>query len=437
QQTLAVFDDTVGESLPPFLQRNARIMEEAARHRQELANHVSRPLWKVLLEREECDVQSIPEVPPISLTPLERARRRRNETRYTDTYLWHSTVDVVLLRQLRKDLNFLNPHKLRSTPYLRHLSGDRYAVIRRFLKMLHAQNPLYNREHARHLSEKVKHRRREMHLFHVELKTRRDCLRMLREVRARRREGDVDKLSDYVESIMSRYIEQKTHRTLPWKWEFLNDVYNILALAYLDRCTLPSNVDFLEPQNRYLLYLLRPERVRDMSVTFGGTNIYLEIDREEKAHSRINQKLEQLEDRLRHSRYAIERAYLLFEIARCHFKKARYDKCLMMSRKAFNEARSCNSLVWRFNSIFLVCQVHALLNSFERLKESLAKASQLAQDLRAMHLVAFIGICINVNDYDLAMRRIRQSETYVRRSRIKSAAASVSSLTSDTTITGD
>ncbi|XP_070144569.1 outer dynein arm-docking complex subunit 4 isoform X2 [Drosophila kikkawai] len=286
--------------------------------------------------------------------------------------------------------------------------------------MIHAKNPLYHRHHARHLSEKEWRRRREMHLFHVEYQTRRDCLRMLREVRDRRRAGNLEKLSDYVEDIMSSHIQLKTWRTLPWKWEFLNDVYNILALAHLDRCALPRNVDFLEPQNRYLLYLLRPERYRDMAMTFGGPNMYLEMAREERVHSRINQKLEQLEDRLRHSRFAIERAYLLFEIARCHFKEARYDKCLEISRKAFNVARSCNSLVWRFNSVFLVCQVHALLNRFERLKESLAKASQLAQDLRALHLVAFISICINVNNYDLAMRRMRQSEPQVRRSRNRS-----------------
>lgn len=56
-----------------------------------------------------------------------------------------------------------------------------------------------------------------------------------------------------------------------------------------------------------------------------------------------SQKLEQLEDRLRHSRFPIERAYLLFEIARCHFKEARFDKCMVISRKAFNGGPSLRS----------------------------------------------------------------------------------------------
>jgi len=126
-----------------------------------------------------------------------------------------------------------------------------------------------------------------MHLFHKQYQTRRDCMRMLQEVHRFRREGDVDRLSDYVEHIMSGFIGLKTQRTLPWKWELLNDVYNTVAMAYCDRCSVPANVDFLEPENRPVLYLLRSEKLRDISVRLGGPNIYLEIQREEERHSRI------------------------------------------------------------------------------------------------------------------------------------------------------
>lgn len=96
-------------------------------------------------------------------------------------------------------------------------------------------------------------------------------------------------------------------------------------------------------------------------------------------------------------------------------------------------------MVWRFNSIFLVSQVHAVLNRFERLKESLAKASQLAMELKAPQLVAYIAICINVNDYDLAIRRMRQSDVHVRKSRRSpmGGLASRTSLVSATTLSGE
>ncbi|XP_017112673.1 uncharacterized protein LOC108136186 [Drosophila elegans] len=436
QKILGVFDDTLGESLRPFMQQHCDVLGEVARRRKELAAQVPRPLWKEMRERGQCDVQSVLVKAPEQLTPLEKARRRLSERLYNYNYMGRSADDVALLRHLRSDRNFLDPLRLMTTPPLRQLSEEQYTIVRRFMKMMHARNPLYNRlytmqRHGRIGEQERRQRLREMHLFHVQYRTRRDCLRMLHELHRRRREGlDPEGLSDYVERTMSVHFELKTQRTLPWKWEFLNDVYNTLALAYCDRCTVPDNVDFLEAQNRHILYQFRSEEVRDMTVSVGGSNIYLEIDREKERHSRINQKLEHLGNRLRHSRYPIERSYLLFEIARCHFKGSRFDKCLMVVQKAFNEARRCNSLIWRFNCVFLGCQVHAVLNRFEKLKESLAKARQLASDLKSPKLVAFIAICINVNNYELQIRRLRQSDMSVRKSRKRSPISTATPMSS-------
>jgi len=70
--------------------------------------------------------------------------------------------------------------------------------------------------------------------------------------------------------------------------------------------------------------------------------------------------------------------------------------------------------------------VHAVLNRFERLKETLAKASQLASDLKAPKLVAYIGICINVNNYELAKRKMRQTEITIRKVRKRSPVSTTS-----------
>ncbi|XP_037725486.1 uncharacterized protein LOC119557021 [Drosophila subpulchrella] len=435
EKTLDVFEDTLGESLRPFMHQHSGVLEEVSRRQKKLSAHHSSPPWKTLRDGRQCDVQSVHVREPVHWTPLEKARQRANQSLYNHNYMGRNAVDIALLRQLRSDRNFLDPLRIWTTPSMRQLSEGQYAIIRRFMKMLQARNPLYNRRYVRQrkgaICEQERQRRKEMHLFHKQYQTRRDCMRMLQEVHRFRREGDVDRLSDYVEHIMSGFIGLKTQRTLPWKWELLNDVYNTVAMAYCDRCSVPANVDFLEPENRPVLYLLRSEKLRDMSVRLGGPNIYLEIQREEERHSRINQKLELLESRLRHSRYPIERSYLLFEMARCHFKESRFEKCLVVARKVYNEARSCNCLIWRFNSIFLGCQVHAVLNRFERLKETLAKASQLASDLKAPKLVAYIGICINVNNYELAKRKMRQTEITIRKVRKRSPVSTTSASSQD------
>lgn len=69
------------------------------------------------------------------------------------------------------------------------------------------------------------------------------------------------------------------------------------------------------------------------------------------------------------------------------------------------EARSCNSLVWRFNGTFLICQIHATFNRYARLKDSLAKAMYLALRLKSAKLVAYLELCNMVNEYQLETQR--------------------------------
>ncbi|XP_068159052.1 uncharacterized protein p-cup isoform X1 [Drosophila tropicalis] len=427
-KTLTVFNHTVGDSLNWFFKRNFALIQEIDRRRKTLAAFVPRPLWKDMKEQNKCDVQSVIDKPTVYLTPLEKARRRVCQNVFNYQYLGRSAKDVAILRELQENPNFLNPHLRETTPFLRQFSAEQYKTVRKFMRMMHARNPLYNRNQLRGQGSQACERTLNKHLYRLEYQTRRDCFRMLREVRQRRRERNIERMTNYVERIMSTYIDLKTHRILPWKFEFVNEVYNILALAHVDRCAVPTNVDFLNPKNRGLLYQLPAERTKDKSISFCGPNLYIDIQKDEERHNRINQKLDNLDDRLRHSRYSIERCYLLFEMARNHFMESRFDKCLTMARKAVYEARNCKSLIWRFNSIFLVCQVHATLNRYERLKESLAKASQLANELKSPKLVAYLSICITVNDHDLGLRRMRYAEQYVRNKNPRSNEDSASSV---------
>lgn len=152
---------------------------------------------------------------------------------------------------------------------------------------MHARNPLYHCRQVKCRVSKICEKNRENYLYRVEHQTRRDCFRMLREVHRRRQERNIERLTDYVEHIMSSSIELKTQRTLPWKWEFVTEVYNILALAHIDRCAVPKNIDFLDLKNHSMLYLLPTDRVKEQTITFGGPNVYSEIDKDDERLSRV------------------------------------------------------------------------------------------------------------------------------------------------------
>ncbi|XP_030379660.1 uncharacterized protein LOC115627905 [Scaptodrosophila lebanonensis] len=419
QRTLSVFNDALGETLGPFMHENMGAIQEVVRQRRAAESFVQRPLWKVLKEQNRCDVQSIMDKEVTYISPLERARRRLYNNVFNYQYLGRSAYDVALLRTLRSDQNFVNPLLRESAPILRDLSINNYATVRKFMKMMHARTPLYCRNYRKCRGKSFCEKNRENYLFRVENQTRRDCFRILREVRQLRREGNIDRLTSYVNDIMANYIALKTQRILPWKLEFINEVYNTLALAHVDRCALPKNVDLLDPKNRGILYLLPPEKIKETHFFFGGPNVYNEMAKDEETHKRATQRIDLLEARYRGTRYPVERTFLCFEIGRSYLQELRFDKCMIMARKAIAESRHCNSTIWRFNSTFLVCQVHAALNRLERLRESLVKATILANELKSPELAAYLKICSMVNDHELETRRMRFSDQSVRKPRRK------------------
>lgn len=144
---------------------------------------------------------------------------------------------------------------------------------------MHCRKPIYQGGAERK-------RNREQHLYGVEYQTRRDCFSILRQVHQLRRERNFEGLQQYVDHAISN-IELKTLRTLPWKWEFMQEIYNILALAMIDRCAVPSNIDVLDLKNQSLLYWLPMERHKEMPHEFGEHNVYSDMERTQERNSRI------------------------------------------------------------------------------------------------------------------------------------------------------
>ncbi|XP_023166580.2 uncharacterized protein LOC111596540 isoform X2 [Drosophila hydei] len=405
----SVLEDSLGDALHPFLLNNWPLIMEVARSRRTSVAFTAQPLWQ-LSENVECDVESQIAKEKTVYSPLDRARYRMSQNVYNNHYLHRSSADVNMLQQLKSNINFSHLLSHNSMPYLTELLTDQYAIVQKFM-MCHSRSPLYYCRHMKCRGTQICERSQTTALFRIEYQTRRDCFRMLREVHKRRQERNIERLTDYIEQIMSTNILLRTNRTLPWKWEFVNEVYNILALAHIDKCAAPKNVDFLDLNNQSALYLLAAERAKDLSVKFGGHNVYAEIDKEKERQSRVAKKLEQLYSRLKHSRFAIERTYLQFEIARTHFKESRYNKALILAQKALIDARNCNSNAWRFNITFLICQVHAKFNRFKRLADSLNKAIQLAVRLQSPKLKAYLALCHAVNQYELDFENRRQWES--------------------------
>ncbi|XP_030375442.1 uncharacterized protein LOC115624752 [Scaptodrosophila lebanonensis] len=422
--------DTCGEGLSPFISENEKLIF----HVKELLNAQSivdsRPLWKILKEQGKCDVLSIPDIEEELLSPLEVARRKRCFDVFNQVYMDKSWIDVLFLRNLRKNPNLLLEQCKNSKDYLSALTTKQYDVVMKFLKMLQARCPLYYVRYIKYKNKRMLTKFREDYLFRIQYQTRRNMISVLRSIRHLRETKNVARLSKYVEEVMGDYVVLKTHRIMPWKFEFMNEVYNTLALALVEQYKVPKH--FKQSERNALLKVLRlpTDKSKDfLTFVFGDRSTHQEPDLVDPSMIKSRHMITRLEKRMAFANYSIERCYLLHQIGSTHLKTNRFDECCFAARKAIEESKNCNSYLWNFLSHILITKAHAALHKVERTKEVLAKAHEIALKLGSLRIVHFVEMCIACNEEEYIMKKAslsanasrRESRVSVRSSRSESS----------------
>ncbi|XP_016982752.1 uncharacterized protein LOC108047166 [Drosophila rhopaloa] len=373
--------------------------------------------------KDDCDVVSIMEKEEIQLSPLEIARRKRHFKIYNQSYLNKCWVDVAFLKRLRDDPNVQPKHCQKSSEYLGKLMAGNYKAERTLTKMLHTRSPMYALHRQKYPSEGFYNKQMEENLYRIQYQTRRNMFKILRSIRLLIRVGELNKLTTFIEEVMGDYVTIKTHRVMPWKFEFTNEVYNYLGLARINEYKIPSNMTVLHGRQRLLtLFRLPPNNSQELKKAKPKrptTMVARSAITDPKAE-KFKKQVARLESRMRFSEFHIERSYLLHELAQEHLNNNSFDAACSMARKAFDEAVKCNSFVWSFLSLIVICKTHAILGKIEREKEILAEAFELAKKMKNLDLCLFIDICIKVNAEEMEMKRMITSDLSSKKQKLGS-----------------
>ncbi|KAH8295838.1 hypothetical protein KR018_011691, partial [Drosophila ironensis] len=430
EKRLVVLDDTIidacGPAMTDFLLQNEAVCCNVRRMAQEKFED-PRPLWKILKDQGKCDVLSIPEIDEIQLSPLEIARRSRAFDVFNQMFLDRSWVDVIFLKNLRKNPNLLLDQCKNSKSFLKNLSTSKYEDLKTFLKMLEARSPMYYIRYKKFTNPKLMEKFREDYLYRVQYQTRRNMISVLRNIKQLRKTKNIPKLSEYVEQVMGDYVVIKTHRVMPWKFEFLNEVYNTLALALLDQFEVPKNFKFTS--KNALLELLHFPTDKSLDVpkfVFGDRTTHQEEDTSDPALSKSRQRIARLEKRLLFAKYAIERSYIMHQIANTHLQSNRYDECCFVARKGIEEAKACNNDVWRLLCVFLILKANAALHKLERTRETLESAFLIANELRNEKLTDYLMVCHSCNDEAFLVKKQSMAGSSRRESTVSEAHSGMS-----------
>ncbi|KAH8253294.1 hypothetical protein KR032_004615 [Drosophila birchii] len=401
-----VIEDVTGEAMTAFFSRNlktANIVNDLMKQKLKVD---TRPLWKVLKELGQCDVQSIQDVEEELLSPMEIARRKRAFNIFHQSYLNDSWIDVLFMKMLAKNPNLLLPQCKESSFFLYNISRKQYEIVRKFMKMLQSRSPLYLVNYLKYRNKAMSDRYREAYLYRVQYQTHRTMNKALKQIRTLRKAKKVHLLAKYVEEVMGDYVVLKTSRVMCWKFEFLNEVYNTLALALAEQLRVPKNFNLTS--NSAILRLLRmpTDKVKDfVSLVFGDRSTHLEPDANDPAANRAKNLTARLEQRMVFAKYSIEKCYLLHQIAQSHLDQGRHSECTFNARRAIRESQNCNSNLWRFLSVVQIVKANAVLHKLEQTKEALEDALPIARLLNDSDLELFIETCIVCNTQDAISKR--------------------------------
>ncbi|XP_002055232.3 uncharacterized protein r-cup [Drosophila virilis] len=405
------FEDNLGDSLRPFFLRNLasmRTIYEEILKPEKPAEASTR--WKTLKDLNECDVNSLIEKKEIRISPLEAARRKRKTKIYYQSYLNDSWIDIAFLKTLRHNPIVLLDKYYNSAHEREKYLNNSYECIKKFTKMLHARSPMYNQNYQRMANPDMLEQMHQDNKNRIQYQTRRNMLSILRTIRALREQKDITRLRKFVSKVMGEFVVLKTRRIMPWKIEFMNEVYNHLALSLCEMYSIPDyKVSPYDNDSMCRLLGVNPLKPTEPQVVvFGDRSTYVYEDSGaafEQAQEYKRAKAA-LDKRLYFAKLPIERSYLLYEIADCLLSQNHLVHCLLFAKSSIDEAVRANSKIWQFLATMLQAKAHAILCKYERQAEVLNNAYKLAKELKSPSLCTFIELCRMLNRDYMTLRKV-------------------------------
>ncbi|KAH8358450.1 hypothetical protein KR093_000391, partial [Drosophila rubida] len=392
--------------------------------------------------KSECDVMSILEAEEEFLSPLEKSRRKRHYKIYNHRYLDKLWMDVGFLKEIRENSNLCIKEFVESSTHLKTLADDGYRIVRTFTKMLHTRSPMYCRNS---IKGELHQKYQQENLFRIQYQTRRNMFKILRTIRSLIRTNKLQKLKNFVDDVMGNYVTIKTNRIMPWKFEFVNEVYNYLGLARINDYKIPSDMKILTGRQRLMILFKIPTEL-DFNRKGQFENLL------NKRPSTVDPKSEKFkkqsaryEYRMRFAKYPIERSYLYHEYAQAHLDINSFDACCLLARKSIDgkhfehsdfavdlmssnlngaaEAVRGKNYIWAVLSALVACKAHTILGKVEKQKEMLTEAFKMAKKLKSIDLCLFIDICLKVNTEEIELKRqMMSSDSSIKRKMRRSSS---------------
>ncbi|XP_052759426.1 uncharacterized protein LOC113513610 [Galleria mellonella] len=390
---------------PPNFAECARLAEETIR--ECVGNNASKVLsaavsllHRIELKRDSIDVetpavlqrksrmQSQPMHQVQEISRAEQQRVKRISRLMASKYLEQMAYDKYFLTNLCKDERLASANK-KGAIQLQELANKALENIEKRQAVLRIRQPMYAAVALEAAARARLYKTRKEQLTRAQKQHIRDAERLIRAARVTYEERDTSNCLENAEFAMEQ-ISRIPANLLPGKEKFLQELYNIVAEAFLDQKRVKTTMSETDREKRAFILLgmvLSREPSRDSVLRV----------RPPAPPRDAKRRLRVLERGLTLSSRAPERCYILHELARLHVDTKQAHRARFYATKCQAECRAANQRVWLLNATFLLARCHLLQNNRPEARAALIEGTGLSRTFGYDDVAAFFDTCVNIS----------------------------------------
>ncbi|CAG9093776.1 unnamed protein product [Plutella xylostella] len=324
------------------------------------------------------------EVQEVSYT--DQQKLRQTSRRMACKYLGRMAHDRHFLDGLCGDERLASANK-RGSELLLELARKGAADLGKRQEVLRERRPMYAAEAAESAARARLSNKRQEHLTRTQKQHTTNAKRLLQTAEKVLEQRDTAKCLENAEFAMEQ-IARIPARLLPRKEKFMQELYRIVATAFLDQKRVGSEMSESSRECRAFVLL--------------GLGVSREPSRDSVLQARpppprdAKRRLTTLERRWAAARGA-ERCYVAHELARLHLDLKQPQRARYYAYKCRADARAANQRLWLLNAAFVFARCNIQLNNRNEAKAALLEAAGWARQFGYSDVSAFLDTCATVS----------------------------------------
>lgn len=368
--TELTLEKSMGHENGAFLNKFQAAISELDKIKSEAID--TRPVWKVRREKGECDVLSISSDNEDSSTlqsavhPMEVYRSQKNKKKIRTMYYSTSTIETFdFLNNMTTDPRLEFPPSVEGTQIIRNAVDEELAIFKKFELMLRQRQPIYAKKAMR--CQRNMKKFNDLALLRMQQTTEYQAKKQLERIQ-QLKVSDFSKLLTFVEDIMTNFYLIKSEKEFPKKIEFLETIYSIVGVGYIDKIDIPPPET---PNNVYVLF----------NEAFSYSHNFV-IPKKFNISPGCTNPNDHFLKRLHYTDIPVEKCYIFHQLSRLYFQQEKYIESKEMGDELIKISTSINNYIWMLLGYLRCCLVDATLGALDSLKVNLQTIEKWKKNVR-------------------------------------------------------